>query len=130
MARVTTEDCIDKEPNRFDLVILAACRARELASGYPPTVDRDNDKDTVIALREIAEETQTIEQLREKTVTALQKQSEINTFDDFQNVRLFDMDKENSTGITASVNAMQDVPDEDPTEDQFLKMIERGDPAQ
>jgi len=130
MARVTTEDCIDKEPNRFDLVMLAACRARELASGYPPTVERDNDKDTVIALREIAEETQTVEQLREKTITALQKQSDMNTFDDFQHVRLFDMDSNDRSGITTSIDIATDVPDEDLSEDQFLKMIERGDPAQ
>ena len=58
MARVTTEDCVDKVPNRFDLVMLAAHRAREISSGSPLTVDRDNDKNPVVALREIAEETQ------------------------------------------------------------------------
>ena len=58
MARVTTEDCIDKVPNRFDLVMLAAYRAREISSGEPVTVNRDNDKNPVVALREIAEETQ------------------------------------------------------------------------
>ena len=57
MARVTVEDCVDKIPNRFDLVMLAAHRARELSSGLPPTVDRDNDKNPVVALREIADET-------------------------------------------------------------------------
>ena len=56
MARVTVEDCVDKVPNRFELVMLAAHRAREIASGSPATVDRDNDKNPVVALREIAEE--------------------------------------------------------------------------
>ena len=56
MARVTVEDCVDKVPNRFELVMLAAHRAREIQAGSPATVDRDNDKNPVVALREIAEE--------------------------------------------------------------------------
>ncbi len=59
MARVTVEDCVDKVPNRFELVALAAHRAREIAAGSHLTIDRDNDKNPVVALREIAEETQT-----------------------------------------------------------------------
>ena len=55
MARVTVEDCVDKVPNRFELVMLAAHRARSLAAGAPLTVDRDNDKNPVVALREIAD---------------------------------------------------------------------------
>ena len=55
MARVTVEDCVDKVPNRFDLVMLAAHRAREIAAGGPITVDRDNDKNPVVSLREIAD---------------------------------------------------------------------------
>jgi DNA-directed RNA polymerase subunit omega len=57
MARVTVEDCIDKVDNRFDLVLLAAHRARTISSGSPITIDRDNDKNPVVALREIADET-------------------------------------------------------------------------
>ena len=57
MARVTVEDCVDKVPNRFDLVMLAAHRAREISTGGVITVDRDNDKNPVVALREIADET-------------------------------------------------------------------------
>ena len=56
MARVTVEDCVDKVPNRFELVMLAAHRAREVAAGSPIGIDRDNDKNPVVALREIAEE--------------------------------------------------------------------------
>ena len=58
MARVTVEDCVDKVPNRFVLVLLASHRAREIARGAPLTVERDKDKKSVVALREIADETQ------------------------------------------------------------------------
>lgn len=77
MARVTVEDCVDKVPNRFDLVMLAAHRARELSSGAHETVDRDNDKNPVVALREIAEETIPVEDLREHAIEALQTQIEV-----------------------------------------------------
>ena len=77
MARVTVEDCVDKVPNRFELVMLAAHRAREIATGGPLTVDRDNDKNPVVALREIAEETQRADDLRERMVEALQTQIEV-----------------------------------------------------
>jgi DNA-directed RNA polymerase subunit omega len=66
MARVTVEDCVDKVPNRFELVMLASHRAREISSGDPLTVDRDNDKNPVVALREIADETQQADDLRER----------------------------------------------------------------
>ncbi|ARE82828.1 DNA-directed RNA polymerase subunit omega [Roseovarius sp. EC-HK134] len=77
MARVTTEDCVDKVPNRFDLVMLAAHRAREIAAGSPLTVDRDNDKNPVVALREIAEETQAADDLRERLIESNQTQIEV-----------------------------------------------------
>ena len=77
MARVTTEDCVDKVPNRFELVMLAAHRACELASGSPLTVDRDNDKNPVVALREIAEETQPADDLRERLIESNQTQIEV-----------------------------------------------------
>jgi DNA-directed RNA polymerase subunit omega len=65
MARVTVEDCGDKVPNRFDLVLLAARRARQVSAGAPITVERDNDKNPVIALREIADETISASSLKE-----------------------------------------------------------------
>ena len=77
MARVTTEDCVDKVPNRFELVMLAAHRAREIAAGAPLTVDRDNDKNPVVALREIAEETQSADELRERLIESNQSQIEV-----------------------------------------------------
>lgn len=73
MARVTVEDCVDKIPNRFDLVLLAAQRARQISGGADLTVDRDRDKNPVVALREIAEETVRPPQLEEALVQSLQR---------------------------------------------------------
>tara|TARA_A100000164_G_C21748705_1_gene695921 strand:- start:107 stop:523 length:417 start_codon:yes stop_codon:yes gene_type:complete len=72
MARITVEDCIDKFPSRFELVLVASNRARKLFSGENPTVDIDNDKNTVIALREIADETLTIDQLKNDLISEYQ----------------------------------------------------------
>ena len=77
MARVTVEDCVDKVPNRFDLVMLASHRAREIAAGDPITVDRDNDKNPVVSLREIADETQSVVDLRERMIESHQTQIEV-----------------------------------------------------
>lgn len=77
MARVTVEDCVDKVPNRFELVMLASHRAREVSSGAAITVDRDNDKNPVVALREIAEETQSADELRERLIESNQTQIEV-----------------------------------------------------
>ncbi len=77
MARVTVEDCVVKIPNRFDLVMVAAQRAREVASGASITLDRDNDKNPVVALREIAEETVNLAGLMESLVKGLQRQVEV-----------------------------------------------------
>ena len=82
MARVTVEDCIDKVPNRFDLVLLAAHRAREISSGSTLTVERDKDKNPVVALREIADETITAVQLREAAIESLQRQIEVDEPED------------------------------------------------
>ena len=78
MARITVEDCIDKFPSRFELVLVASNRARKLHTGENPTVEIDNDKNTVIALREIAEETITAEQLKNELIEEYQT----NTFDE------------------------------------------------
>ena len=73
MARVTVEDCVDKIPNRFDLVLLAAQRAREISGGAELTIDRDRDKNPVVALREIAEQTIKAGELNESLVMSLQR---------------------------------------------------------
>ena len=73
MARVTVEDCVDKVPNRFDLVLFAAQRARQISGGAELTIDRDRDKNPVVALREIAEETIRPDQLEDGIVQSLQR---------------------------------------------------------
>tara|TARA_B100001540_G_C15675008_1_gene581981 strand:+ start:73 stop:531 length:459 start_codon:yes stop_codon:yes gene_type:complete len=83
MARITVEDCIDKFPSRFELVLVSSQRARKLHSGEEPTVDRDNDKNTVIALREIAESTMTVDEMKE------------NLIQEYQTITLNDEEEEN-----------------------------------
>lgn len=73
MARVTVEDCVEKIPNRFDLVLMASHRSRNISAGSELTVDRDNDKTPVVALRELAEETLDLPDLRESLVMGLQR---------------------------------------------------------
>ena len=77
MARVTVEDCIDKIPNRYELLMVAAQRAKDISAGAPLTVMRDNDKNSVVALREIADETVSIEELQKSLVIGLQKFVEV-----------------------------------------------------
>lgn len=77
MARVTVEDCIDKIPNRYELLMVAAQRAKDLSAGAPLTVAKDNDKNPVIALREIADGTVNIEELQKSLVMGLQKYVEV-----------------------------------------------------
>jgi DNA-directed RNA polymerase subunit omega len=77
MARITVEDCVLKVPNRFELVMLAAQRSRAVSAGAPLTLDRDNDKNPVVALREIADETVSLDTLRQQMVSGLQKHVEV-----------------------------------------------------
>lgn len=77
MARVTVEDCIDKVDNRFELVLLAGHRARQISQGAPITIGRDNDKNPVVALREIADETLSPDDLKEDLIHSLQKHVEV-----------------------------------------------------
>jgi len=77
MARVTVEDCVIKIPNRFDLVLMAGQRARQISSGAPLLVERDNDKNTVVSLREIADEKISPETLRESIIQGMQRHVEV-----------------------------------------------------
>ena len=77
MARVTVEDCVLKVPNRFELVLLAGQRAREIAAGAPLSIDRDDDKNPVVALREIADSTVALDHLRDSLVRGMQKHVEM-----------------------------------------------------
>ena len=110
MARVTTEDCVDKVPNRFELVMLAAHRAREITAGAPLTVDRDNDKNPVVALREIAEESQSAEDLRERLIEANQAQIEV------------DEPEEDAMALMMGAEADQPEPD-DMSEEKLLRAL-------
>ena len=110
MARVTVEDCVDKVPNRFELVMLAAHRAREIASGSPATVTRDNDKNPVVSLREIAEETQGADQLRERLIESHQTQIEVDEPEEDQMAQLMTADGD---------RPMQD----DMSEERMLRML-------
>lgn len=94
MARVTVEDCILKVPNRFELVLLSSQRARDLASGSEETLDRDNDKNPVVALREIAEETIDIAELKEQVIFGLQKYVEADEPEDDSTAILAAAEKE------------------------------------
>lgn len=77
MARVTVEDCVEKVPNRFELVLMAAQRARQISSGSPLQLDRDNDKNPVVALREIAEDKVMPDAMRETIIGSMQKHVEV-----------------------------------------------------
>src|SRR5260370_40756319 len=82
MARVTVEDCVDKVPNRFDLVLYSAFRARQLSGGSEPLVDRDRDKNPVVALREIAAKHLKPDEVREGYIRSLQKHAEVDEPDE------------------------------------------------
>ncbi len=82
MARVTVEDCVLRVPNRFELVSLAAQRARDISSGSPLTLDRDRDKNPVVALREIADHTIDLDHLTEEVIQGLQKHVERDAYDE------------------------------------------------
>lgn len=77
MARVTVEDCVDKVPNRFELVLLAAHRARSISAGSPITIERENDKNPVVALREIADRTISPEDMKEDLIHSMQRYVEV-----------------------------------------------------
>jgi DNA-directed RNA polymerase subunit omega len=105
MARVTVEDCIEHVPNRFELVALASQRARQIVSGNPLNVERDNDKDTVVALREIAEQKVSLAALKEEVILSHQKFGKHDVIDDsnlsIPNLSRADVDDELKSLISA-----------------------------
>jgi len=111
MARVTVEDCVDKVPNRFELVMLAAHRAREISSGSPISIDRDNDKNPVVALREIAEETQQADTLRERMIESLQTQIEV------------DEPEEDSMALLMGAESADRPAEDDMSEEMLLRQL-------
>lgn len=127
MARVTVEDCIDKVPNRFELVLLAAHRARLLSQGAPITVDRDNDKNPVVALREIADETIVTDDVREEYIHAMQKHVEVDEPEPTE-VPLI---QQSGDMVMVQDEASSDQPDfEQMTEEELLRGLEGLPPAE
>ena len=126
MARVTIEDCIDKLPNRFELVLLASHRARNIAQGTPITVDRDNDKDPVVSLREIASENVNTDDLREEFIHAMQKQAEI----DEPEMTEVPLIGQSSDLAFANVAGEEPVEMEQMTEEELLRGLEGMPPAE
>jgi DNA-directed RNA polymerase subunit omega len=127
MARVTVEDCIDKLPNRFELVLLAAHRARSISQGAPITVERDNDKNPVVALREIADETLVPEDLREEYIHSMQKHVEVDE-PEATEVPLIQQSGDMSIVNDASDDDQPDM--ERMTEEDLLRGLEGMPPAE
>jgi DNA-directed RNA polymerase subunit omega len=113
MARVTVEDCVDKVPNRVELVLLAAQRARTISSGVPITVERDNDKNPVIALREIADETVPVDDLRESMVRSMQRHVEVDEpGEDEFTIDATDLELQLAAGVVAAADVDDDSDDD------------------
>jgi DNA-directed RNA polymerase subunit omega len=125
MARVTVEDCIDKVPNRFELVLLSAHRARMIAQGAPLTVDRDKDKNPVVALREIADEAINKDDLRENYIHSMQKQVEVDEPEASEAPLMI------TAGEAPASPAAEDAPEADRmTEEELLRGLEGLPPAE
>ena len=125
MARVTVEDCIDKIDNRFELVMIAARRARMLSSGAELTVERDNDKNCVVALREIAEETIDVLEIEENLVQGLQKYVEPDE-PDASEMDLLSTEDEFGANATVNIAAIGATPD-GPKKPKFDDNIDEED---
>ena len=112
MARVTVEDCVERIPNRFELVMLAAKRSREISSGSVLTVERDDDKNPVCALREIADETVPLDELREELVRGLQKHIEVDEPEDDDEIEMMTAASlANEAGMDVSVSGSNSIDD-------------------
>lgn len=119
MARITVEDCIDKVDDRFELVAIAARRAKDISSGADLTIDRNDEKNTVLSLREIADENVSVEELRAKIVGQYQRQREID--DDLI------VDDEGSTEATFSPAEELGLLESTPTEEQTDDFVNSGE---
>ncbi|MDA5194261.1 DNA-directed RNA polymerase subunit omega [Govanella unica] len=120
MARVTVEDCVDKVPNRFDLVLLAAQRARQVSAGSPILVERDNDKNPVVALREIADSKVSVDELREALVHGMQRHVEVDEPEEESDVALLLSGRkmaESAESFSQSARAVKDDADDQGADD-------------
>ncbi len=112
MARVTVEDCVMQVPNRFDLVMLAAQRARDVAAGAVLTIDRDRDKNPVVALREIAEQTVVLDHLHEALIKGMQKHAEVDEPEEGQEL----LELEHQLAATLAAQPPEPAPEPEMTE--------------
>ena len=129
MARITVEDCIDKFPSRFELVLVASNRARKLFSGENPTVEIDNDKNTVIALREIAEETISSEELKNNLIEEYQtntfsEEEDINEIEDNTNENKSEQDED--TEVQQEQNENNSIQSTEEIFDTFSENLENS----
>ncbi len=129
MARVTVEDCVIKVPNRFDLVLLAAQRAREIAAGAPLSLDRDDDKNPVVALREIADETVRLDHLRDTLVRGLQKHIELDEPEETPEIDQTLFGIADATGPVISEEEVDEEAVEDELEEDLLEAEDEEDLA-
>jgi DNA-directed RNA polymerase subunit omega len=127
MARVTVEDCVDKVPNRFELVLLAAHRARAVSSGAPISIDRDNDKNPVVALREIADQTISPEDLKEDLIHSLQAHVEV---DEPEAEAAPALPSSRQTNVLAPDDPFSDQIIDRITEEELLQGLARSIPAE
>ncbi len=126
MARVTVEDCVDVVPNRFELVLLAAQRARQISSGAPILVERDNDKNPVIALRELADEELTADDVQESLIHGLQKNVEVDEPEEDDISLLLAGKKLEESQQEVTTESLAKVSAEMKAEAMFSKIAEQG----
>jgi len=122
MARVTVEDCVVKIPNRFELVLLASQRAREITSGAPLSLDRDDDKNPVVALREIAEETIRLDHLKDAVVRGMQKHVEMDEPEDVPELETTLFGVADPTGLVIGEDEIDDEAVEEELEEDLLSV--------
>jgi DNA-directed RNA polymerase subunit omega len=129
MARVTVEDCVVRVPNRFELVLLAGQRAREVTAGAPLAVDRDNDKNPVVALREIADEVVQLEHLRDALVRGMQKHVEMDEPEEIPEIEQSLFGVADPTGALIEENATDVQSLDEELEEDLLEVEEEADIA-
>jgi DNA-directed RNA polymerase subunit omega len=127
MARVTVEDCVVKVPNRFELVLVAAQRAREITSGAPLSVDRDDDKNPVVALREIADDTIELDHLQDSLIRGMQKHIEMDEPEEAPELEQTLFGIADPTGPVISENEIDEEAVEEELEEDLLDVEDEAD---
>jgi DNA-directed RNA polymerase subunit omega len=128
MARVTVEDCVDKVPNRFELVLLSAHRARSISAGAPITLERENDKNPVVALREVAERTVSPEDLKEDLIHSMQRYVEVDEPEP-DAVPLLSPSSSSDRPVFSRDDEQSDLIIDRMTEEELLRGLERSLPS-